>query len=75
MIAIYYPAKSAYALAVEGGFVGTVEAWLASLQGPPGTATLPSDVCRIAVDGDEVTVTLSNLAGAPVTTVIHTPPP
>lgn len=30
------PGKSAYQLAVENGYEGTVEQWLASLQGPPG---------------------------------------
>lgn len=28
---------SAYELAVAGGFVGTLEEWVASLQGPPGS--------------------------------------
>lgn len=73
MIAIYRPAPNAYDLAVQEGFVGTLTEWLASLQGPPGTATLPADVARIAVDAGEVTVTLSNLAGIPITKAPYIP--
>lgn len=66
MIAIHRPGKSAYELAVEAGFTGTLEDWLASLG-----VTLPEDLCRVAVSGDGAYVQFRNLAGDTVGSTLH----
>jgi hypothetical protein len=45
------PGKSAYELAVAGGFVGTQAAWLVSLQGPPGSPGEPGGDGEPGVQG------------------------
>jgi len=40
--------ESAYQIAVDNGFVGTEEEWLASLQGPPGPQGAPGSNGEIA---------------------------
>ena len=46
------PGKSAYELAVEQGFSGTEEEWLASLVGPQGAAGADGkSAYQVAVDG------------------------
>lgn len=74
MIAIFRPAKNAYDLAVDNGFEGTVEEWLASLQGPPGTAELPTDVARMELDDDQTNVVLKLLNGVPFAQTVYIPP-
>lgn len=43
---------SAYQVAVNAGFVGTVEQWLDSLQGEPGPQGIPGSPGAAGADGD-----------------------
>lgn len=55
--------KSAYELAVDNGFVGTVQQWLASLEGPPGAdSTVPGPPGDTGPEGPQ------GLPGVPGTT-------
>lgn len=72
MISIYYPAKSAYAIAVENGFVGTVQEWLDSLK---VNAALPANTCRISKLEDSEMVTLESADGTLKTQVFYSPVP
>lgn len=76
MIAIFNAAKTNYALAVDNGFVGTLEEYLASLQGPPGLNNVPNpeNLCRFEINGDQTMVTLMDLASNPITEFPYIPP-
>lgn len=49
--------KSAYQIAVENGFVGTVEEWLESLNGKPGSNATLEAGDGISINGDAISVT------------------
>lgn len=75
MIAIYRPAKDAYDLAVDAGFPGTREEWLESLKGSDALGpSVPDNLARISVDPDGVMATLYDLAGNPISKIVHQPP-
>ncbi|NBJ71339.1 MULTISPECIES: hypothetical protein [Clostridia] len=55
--------KSAYQIAVDNGFKGTEQEWLASLKGPKGDTVKGKDgvsVTDITSDGTNITFTLSD---------------
>lgn len=64
MIAIFRPAKSAYDIAVENGFTGSMADWLASLQG---------NLCNVTISDDQTMVILSDQNGVPVTQFPYQP--
>lgn len=52
--------ESAYAVAVENGFVGTEEEWLESLVGPPGAPGVSGGLDTGIATGGDISVSLSN---------------
>jgi hypothetical protein len=70
IITIMRPGKSAYDLAVDKGFTGTEEEWVASLQ---VSEPLPADILRGTVDGDGVMVAITDRDGTPITEVPYVP--
>lgn len=64
MIAIFRPSKSAYDIAVDNGFIGSVEDWLASLRG---------NLCNVTISDDQTMVILSDQNGVPLTQFPYQP--
>ena len=54
------PGPSAYEVAVANGFVGTEEEWLASLQGPPGSA---GTATKVITEGGSPVVKIGETGG------------
>lgn len=72
MIAIYRPGKSAYQLAVEGGFEGTVEEWLAALA---VGGTLPAGLCKVSLnDATGTHLVFKNLSDETIGHAINSEP-
>jgi hypothetical protein len=70
MINIFRPGKSAYDLAVDEGYAGTLQEWLAGLQ---VSTPLPSDILRGTIDGSQTMVAITDRDGNPITQAPYVP--